>query len=88
MSARAVIPPRLLTRQQAAGYCGLSVPTFEATCPVRPIALGDERRLERYDMRALDAWIDGLGEGSGLEPATSWLGLVEERHVSRSDQGP
>src|SRR4051794_35216470 len=53
-----LIAPRLLTRTQAAIYCGVSVPTFSAHCPVRPISLGPGRRLERYDIHSLDRWID------------------------------
>lgn len=53
---------RLLTRAQAAAYCALSVPTFETICPVRPVALGAGKRLERYDVEALNEWIDRLSE--------------------------
>jgi hypothetical protein len=53
-------PPRLLTKSQAASYCGLSLPTFGSVCPVRAIALGVGVRMERYDLRELDAWIDSL----------------------------
>ena len=53
-------PPRLLTKSQAASYCGLSLPTFSSVCPVRPIALGVGVRMERYDLRELDGWIDGF----------------------------
>jgi hypothetical protein len=52
--------PRLLKRQQAAAYCGVSVPTFAAICPIIPIALGVGKRLERYDIRDLDDWIETL----------------------------
>lgn len=51
---------RLLTRAEAAAYCGMSVPTFEGICPVRPIDLGGGRRLERYDVECLNEWIDRL----------------------------
>lgn len=54
------IPLRLLTKTQAARYCGLSVPTFGSVCPVRAIALGVGVRMERYDVIELDSWIDGL----------------------------
>jgi hypothetical protein len=33
-------------------------------CPVSPVALGEGKRLERYDIRSLDAWLDKLGDGS------------------------
>lgn len=53
-------PARLLTKSQAAAYCGLSAVTFSSVCPVRAIALGAGARMERYDVREVDAWIDGL----------------------------
>ncbi|HUI21450.1 MAG TPA: hypothetical protein VLZ74_10470 [Methylocella sp.] len=53
---------RLLTRAQAAAYCGVSVATFSTLCPVRPIALGADKRLERYDIVALNEWVDSLGD--------------------------
>jgi hypothetical protein len=52
--------PRLLTRSQAAAYCGLSVGSFSTLCPVQPIALGNDKRLERFDVVALNQWIDSL----------------------------
>jgi hypothetical protein len=58
---------------------------LEGVCPVAPISLGEGKRMERYDVRALDAWIDSL---SGLAapplPRQNWLGLVEMPHVSQS----
>lgn len=57
--------PRLLTKSQAAQYCGLSVATFGGTCPVRPISLGHGVRMERYDLRDIDKWIDSFKAGSG-----------------------
>ncbi len=64
-AARPALPdvgtaPRLLTRKQAAAYCGVSLRTFIGLCPVRPIALGQSKRMQRYDLRALDQWIDTL----------------------------
>lgn len=55
-----MITPRLLKKNQAAEYCGLSAATFDAVCPVRPISLGEGVRMRRYDMKKLDEWIDGL----------------------------
>jgi hypothetical protein len=62
MKLAAVVPPpkRLLTRTEAAGYCGMSLTTFDSVCPVRPIAFGSDRRLKRYDVQALNLWIDRL----------------------------
>ncbi|MGO7207459.1 hypothetical protein ACCT30_41350, partial [Rhizobium ruizarguesonis] len=67
-------PPRLVTKSQAASYCGLSAPTFSSVCPVRPIALGVGVRMERYDLRELDGWIDGLrSDGKHLRTADALL---------------
>jgi hypothetical protein len=38
----------------------MSLTSFENICPVRPLALGPDKRLERYDLLALDRWIDRL----------------------------
>ncbi|MDX0311420.1 hypothetical protein GOC54_09855 [Sinorhizobium meliloti] len=51
---------RLLTKTQAASYCGLSVATFSGVCPVRPIAIGEGVRMHRYDVRDIDKWIDSF----------------------------
>lgn len=51
---------RLLTKTQAARYCGLSPATFGGICPVKPIALGEGARMHRYDVRDIDRWIDGF----------------------------
>lgn len=63
-------PARLLTKSQAATYCGISVPTFGSVCPVRAIALGVGVRMERYDVHAINAWIDRLA-GQGESPRTA-----------------
>lgn len=68
------IPLRLLTKTQAARYCGLSVPTFGSVCPVRAIALGVGVRMERYDVIELDSWIDGLrNNGNPVRTADALL---------------
>jgi hypothetical protein len=82
-SARGQVAPRLLTRIQAAIYCGISVPTLSVHCPVRPISLGPGKRLERYDIHSLDRWIDtlsGVAESSGKD----WLAALEPAHGNRS----
>ncbi len=68
--------PRLLTKAEAASYCGLSVAAFTALCPVRPIALGEDKRLERYDVVALNEWIDGLGSDS-RKLGRDWLAAMD-----------
>lgn len=56
--------PRLLGRDLAAAYVGVSPNTFEATVPVPPIRIG---RRELWDKARLDAWVDSLA-GDGQAP--------------------
>lgn len=66
----AEVEPRLLSREQAARYTGVSIPTFEATCPVKPIGI---RSRVLYDRKALDRWIDDLGGHQPLvKPELRW----------------
>jgi hypothetical protein len=67
------IEPRLLDRSQAAAYCGISLAVFTARCPVRPLAMGQGKRLERYDIRDLDEWIDSLGARGASSGNMDWL---------------
>ena len=76
-------PLRMLTRQQAATYCGVSVPTFMVICPIPPVALGKGKRLERYDIRSLDEWLDKLGnDGASLN--NDWLAKLDFKNDGRS----
>jgi len=75
--------PRLLTREQAAAYCDVSIATLTALCPVKPIALGDSKRLERYDIRHLDEWIDTLRE-DGPRFGKDWLAVLDGNDDNRS----
>jgi hypothetical protein len=63
----------LLDRSQAAAYCGISLAVFSARCPVRPLAMGPGKRLERYDIRDLDDWIDRLGARGAAPETVDWL---------------
>jgi hypothetical protein len=58
----AAIPPRLLTEEQAAEYLG-AIPVAE----VRRAGIGrvPVGKYVRYDIRALDAWLDSM---SGIAP--------------------
>lgn len=82
-AARRQITPRLLSREQAATYCGISVPTFSVHCPVPPISLGPGKRLERYDIHSLDRWIDVLS-GAAASSGKDWLAALEPDHDGRS----
>ncbi|WP_292530861.1 tyrosine-type recombinase/integrase [Methylocystis sp.] len=70
--------PRLLRREEAAHYCALSVEYFLRLCPVPPIKLGNSKRLERYDIKALDAWLDNPAGGGTSSGGSEWLGRVEK----------
>jgi hypothetical protein len=72
------IGPRLLTRREAAIYCGVSVPTFGGICPVKAVALGNGRRLERFDRVSLDRWINSLAQ-DGLGVSKDWLAELEKQ---------
>lgn len=56
-----VSPRRMLSAREAGEYVGISFKRFPGTCSVRPVAMPDGSRL--YDMRDLDAWVDGLKSG-------------------------
>ena len=74
--SRVAVTPRLLTRRQAAAYCGVGTETFATPCPVRPVSVGPGKRLERYDIVALDRWIDLLN-GGGTGPSKDWRAALE-----------
>jgi hypothetical protein len=78
VKASAKISPRLLTKEQAATYCGVSAATFSTVCPVAPIALNQSKKLRRYDLQLLDKWIDGLARADTLTDS-DWLAKMDER---------
>lgn len=80
-----IITPRLLTKAQAAAYCGISVATFTTLCPVQPIALGKGKRLERFDVVALDNWIDRIGADSA-SCGRDWLAAMDADHDESARQ--
>lgn len=55
------IDRRMLTKTEAAHFCGLPVRKFPAVCPVVPVELA--KGIERYDRRDLDKWLDSLSLG-------------------------
>jgi hypothetical protein len=54
-----IIARRMLSKADAAHYCGLAVRRFEVECPVRPVRVG-EKTL--WDIRDLDEWLNTLKE--------------------------
>lgn len=69
--SRQTVPPRLLSRDAAAAYCGLSTPTFVSSCPVIPIKI---RTRVLYDRQAIDRWLDALSQSQPESgPQRVWL---------------
>jgi hypothetical protein len=52
--------PAALRLDQSAEYCGMSVETFKAKCPVKPIAFTDSSRGNRWLRVKLDEWLESL----------------------------
>ena len=52
------ITPRMLTLTEAADYCGIAVSRFLVDCDVARVLM--PRGDKRFDMKDLDAWLDGL----------------------------
>ena len=58
--------PRLLSRQQAAAYCGVSLETFD-DYRRRGIVPGPISGTNRWDKKLIDIWLD---KASGIEAST------------------
>lgn len=69
------IEPRLLSRREAAAYCGVGCELFEQTVPVPAIRCFGNRKL--WDRRVLDRWLDGLSETDNARPHSDLS--IEER---------
>lgn len=71
MAKLAAPPKRMLSKDEAASYCGFpSVARFEASARVRPVNYGN---CVRYDRERLDEWLDSLSQS----PASAGLDIVE-----------
>jgi len=65
--------PRLLSRDQAAAYCGISAPHFDETVAKEVPALPLGRR-NLWDRKLLDRWLDARsGITESLRPVDDWL---------------
>ena len=77
------IAPRLLTREQAAAYCGVGLTTF-TTWIRRGIVPGPVHGTHRWDRKAIDAALDALShiddklEGKALD---QWKAKHHARHA-------
>ncbi len=80
------IAPRLLTREQAAAYCGVSLTTFTAWVR-RGIVPGPVPRTHRWDRKAIDAALDAQSsidanlEGKALD---QWKAKRRARQSERN----
>lgn len=52
--------PAAMNQQMAAAYCGLSVDTFTANCPVKPVVITSSKAGKRYLRLRLDEWLLSL----------------------------
>lgn len=68
------LTPRLLSRDEAAAYCGVGVELFEQTVAVNPLRCFGSRKL--WDIKALDRWLDRL---SNLDDAPRSRPSLTER---------
>lgn len=60
--------PAALRLDQAAEYSGLSVETFKAVCPVKPIKFTLSTKGNRYLRTSLDAWLASLDPNKPASP--------------------
>lgn len=68
-------PRRMLSAAEAAEYCGgKSVEWLKSHVRVAPTRIGS---LVRYDVRALDKWLDSRN-ASAPASGDDWLGLLDE----------
>lgn len=71
---------RMLTTEEAADYCGLSVNSFRAYIKIPPVNFG---RSVRYDRKDLDEWLDRFRQSP-----TSYNRIVElAGNGGRADHG-
>ncbi|WP_033838280.1 hypothetical protein [Mesorhizobium loti] len=78
MTSRSVPLParRMLSPAEAAQYCGgASIEWLKAHVKVTPVRIGS---LVRYDVRALDKWLDSKDDSMPLS-GDDWLGLLDAR---------
>lgn len=75
-----------MTLARAAAYCDMSLMAFRSRCPVAPMNF-DDKRLDCYDRRDIDEWIDGLqNSAAGLTSVAD--ALAELKRANRRSQKP
>ena len=68
------IPPRMLTKRQAAAYCG----TTQADVARNVVVTEFSNGRKRYDRKGLDRWLDSLGGGQQGEEV-SWADCFDDQ---------
>ena len=68
MTGSLTVWPAALRLDLAAEYAGLSVDTFKAVCPVKPIEFTQSTRGHRYLKASLDAWLSSLDPNAQPSP--------------------
>src|SRR5205814_7634870 len=66
--------PAALRLDQAAEYCGLSIETFKAVCPLKPIKFTGSSRGNRYLRVRLDEWLLSLDPNKDSNPTVRRFG--------------
>lgn len=78
------MPPRGLTKQEAAAYCGcLTEGTFDDWIQ-KGIVPGPIPGTTRWDRKAIDVWLD---RASGIQSETSARNPLEEWRASQRAKG-
>jgi len=65
---------RLLNLKEAAAYCGVGASTFKTQTRITPIKIG---KCVRYDVHAIDRWIDNQTQLESLT-GDDWLAKMDE----------
>jgi len=68
--------PRLMTKAQAANYCGVCVESFAVNCPVEPIRIRSGEKGLRWDTHDLDEWIESKKQDLIGSNGVDWLKRV------------
>jgi hypothetical protein len=68
------VAKRLLNLKEAATYCGMPARNFKKHMPIQPVRLGPH---ELWDIRSLDAFIDGL-QGARAPARRDWSEAVSK----------
>jgi hypothetical protein len=81
--------PRLLTKVQAASYCGMGIESFALNCSVKAIRVRSGARGLRWDIQDLDKWIDRLKENSSTdsEENVDWLAKIDGQNQDKRREG-